>query len=175
MQWGNPSASTNPFICTCPPLAWLPLLPYNLIYCNSCWHRGVFVFSPCDVSDQNWALVRQSVGDGSHYFRSISRLFTRENLPKGPLSNSPMSGNITLARTKCSREESFQSSWHNPNNMKLTSTIKSGFQPKKINVAQIPKFTLDFRKGLVLKINIWISDKGGEEKPFVFSIKYRIV
>ena len=44
--------------------------------------------------------VCRSVGDGSHYFRSISWLFTRENLHKGPLSNSPMSGNITLALDK---------------------------------------------------------------------------
>ena len=70
-------------------------------------------------------VVRQSVDDGSHYFRSISRLFTRENLHKGPLSNSPMWGNVTLAVVdKVSQEANISKQYcHNCMNMNLTSAI----------------------------------------------------
>ena len=93
-------------------------------------------------------LLRQSVGDGSHYFRSISRLFTRENLHEGPLSNSPTSGNVTLAVDKVWEEATI--AW----NILFPDSLSSQSQPFWI---------------------VWISDKGSEsEQPFVFSIKYRI-
>ena len=71
---------------------------------HDCIRIRICILSPSVTWDQNWA-GRQSVGDGSHYFRSISRLFTREDLRKGPLSNSPTQGNVTLAVDKVSQRK----------------------------------------------------------------------
>ena len=77
---------------------------------SNCIGIRICILSPSVTWDQNWA-GRQSVGDGSHYFRSISRLFTREDLRKGPLSNSPTQGNVTLAVDKVSQRK-LQTTYH---------------------------------------------------------------
>ena len=91
-------------VSPCSVFSFSPL-DYNCIEISIC------ILSPSVTWDQNWA-ARQSVGDGSHYFRSISRLFTRKDLRKGPLSNSPTQGNVTLAVDKVSQRK-LQTTFHN--------------------------------------------------------------
>ena len=118
------------------------------------WSLCCMTYNVCLYFLKVWRVTKiepvcRSVGDGSHYFRSISWLFTRENLHKGPLSNSPMSGNITLAVDKVWEEATTAFLWD-------------------ILSSQIPCFVT---KAFWI---VWISDKSKGEQPFVFSIKYRM-
>ena len=168
---------------------------------SNCIGIRICILSPSVTWDQNWA-ARQSVGDGSHYFRSISRLFTREDLRKGPLSNSPTQGNVTLAVDKVSQRK-LQTTFHNVDfknfpwtchNVKdvmiviicthdMSSVIT---HDEKSCIVYIVVYIFcrcvhgghrclvaHLRSTAWKRLVFWESGKG--ERLFVFSIKYRIV